>query len=313
MVLVHGSKNAQDVGKQMANAYTGTTHQFSTPYLTLDEFKNAPTAIDISNLVFNSQDPDVQDAELNNVIARASSWIDTYCNQVLAATTEQEQQRTRVNPDGTFRFHPRYNPIIALLSFQYGNPSTQLETLSDCSIAWIEDSQIIVPYANLSLTYSSQGALQFGFPTSPRIETYIKYTYVAGYANTTIASATQGASSLTVADGTGITAGLMMKIYDGYNSENVTVASSYVFGSTTVPLVTPLAYTHASGISISALPPAIKEACILVTTAFLKVRGDSAMVMSISTSASNITPGMDKLSSEIALAKELLLPYRRVR
>ena len=75
----------------MTNAYTGTTHQFSTPYLTLTEFKNAPTAVDISNLVWNSTDQAVQDAELNNVIARASSWVDTYCNQVLAATTEQEQ------------------------------------------------------------------------------------------------------------------------------------------------------------------------------------------------------------------------------
>ena len=72
----------------MANGYTGTTQQFSTPYLTLGEYKSAPTAIDIDNLVFNSQDPDVQDSELTNVIARASSWIDTFCNQVLAATNE---------------------------------------------------------------------------------------------------------------------------------------------------------------------------------------------------------------------------------
>ena len=253
----------------MANAYTGTTHQFSTPYLTLDEFKNAPTAIDIDNLVINSQDPDVQDAELNNVIARASSWIDTYCNQVLAATTEQEQQRTRISADGTIRLHPRYNPVIALTAFQYGNPSTDLQTIPDCSQAWIEDQVIIVPYANLSLTYSSQGALQFGFPTSPRVETYIRYTYIAGYANTTIASATATQSSLTVAAGTGIVAGQMMKIYDGMSSENVIVASTYTFGSTTVPLVSPLSYSHAAGISISALPPAIKEAAITTNKVIL--------------------------------------------
>lgn len=297
----------------MSNAYTGTTHLFSTPYLTLDEFKNAPTAIDIDNLVFNSQDPDVQDAELSNVIARASSWVDTYCNQVLAATTEQEQQRTRINADGTIRLHPRYNPIIALTSFQYGNPSNQLQTLSDCSIAWIEDSEIIVPYANLSLTYSSQGALQFGFPTSPRVETYIKYSYVAGYANTTIITATAGQTSLTVASGTGITAGLTLKIYDGYSSEFVTVDSTYTFGSTTIPLTNALVNTHTTGISISALPPAVKEATILATTAMLKVRGDNAMVMSISTSAGQAVPGADKIGSDMALAQELLMPYRRVR
>jgi len=297
----------------MSNAYTYTTHQFSTPYLTLDEFKSAPTAIDISNLVFNSQDPDVQDAELTNVIARASSWVDTWCNQVLAATTEQEQQRTRISADGTIRLHPRYNPIIALTSFQYGNPSTQLQTLSDCSTSWIEDSQIIVNYASLSSTYSSQGPLQFGFPTSPRVETFIKYTYVAGYANTTIVTATAGQFTLTVKDATGIVAGNMLKIYDGMYSENVTIASTYTFGSTTIPLVAPLGYNHSTGVSISALPPAVKEATILVTTAFLKVRGDSSMTMAISTSASHSSPNADKLSDEINLAKELLQPYRRVR
>ena len=297
----------------MANAYTATTFQFSTPYLTLDEFKNAPTAIDIDNLVFNSQDPDVQDSELMNVIARASSWIDTYCNQVLAATVETEQQRSRIKADGTIRLHPRYNPIIALLTFNYGNPNTQLQSLPDCSIAWIEDSQIIVPYASASTTYSSQGPLQFGFPTSPRQEVFLNYQYVCGYTNTTIASATATQSSITVANGIGFIAGQMLKIYDGMYSENVTVASTYTFGSTTVPLVSALQYTHNAGVSISALPPAIKEAAILVTTAFLKVRGDSAMAMAITTRPGGGLDQADKLGDEIALAKQLLVPYRRVR
>ena len=296
----------------MSNAYTGTTHQFSTPYLTLDEFKNAPTAIDIDNLVFNSQDPDVQDAELNNVIARASSWIDTYCNQVLAATTETEQQRSRIRDDGTIRFHPRYNPIIALTSLSYGSPSYQLTAVQDCSYAWIEDSQIVFPYAMLASTYSSQGPLQFGFPTTARSEVFLKYTYINGYPNTTIVSATAGQSTLTVASGTGITAGLTLKIYDGFNSELVTVASTYTFDSATIPLVSALAYTHASGISISDLPPAIKEAAILVTTSMLKVRGDNSMVMNVSTRPS-VDSGKQKISEEIKIAMDLLAPYRRIR
>lgn len=297
----------------MANAYSGTTHQFSTPYLTLSEYQNAPTAIDLDNLVWNSQDPDVQNAELANVIARASSWIDTYCNQVLAATTETEQQRTRIREDGTIRFHPRYNPVIALTSFSYGNPNYQMITVSDCSNAWIEDSQIIFPYATFSTSYSNQGPLQFGFPSAPRQEVFLKYSYVNGYANTIINTATAGNTSLTVTDGTGITAGLTLKIYDGFSSEFVTVDHTYTFGSTTVPLVSALAYDHANGVSISALPPAIKEAAILVTTSMLKVRGDNSMVMSVASRASQAAPGSQGIGSELKIAMDLLSPYRRIR
>ena len=297
----------------MANAYTNTTHKFSTPYLTLAEFKNAPTAIDIDNLVFNSQDPDVQDAELSNVIARASSWIDTYCNQVLAATTETENMRGRLSSDGTLRIHPRYNPIIAVLAFSYGNPTSQMNPIVDPSVAWIEDSQIIMPIGNLSFNYTTQGPLQFGLPMTPRRELFINLQYVAGYANTTIVSATAGQSTLVVADSTGIIAGSSLQIYDGFNSELVTIASNHTYGNTTVALAAPLAYSHSSGVSISALPPAIKEAAILVTTAMLKVRGDSSMTMAISSTAGQSIAGKDKMGEDIALAKELLTPYRRVR
>jgi len=296
----------------MANAFSNTTHQFSTPYLTLAEYKNAPTAIDFDNLVWNSQDPDVQDAELSNVIARASSWIDTYCNQVLAATTETENMRARISQDGTIRVHPRYNPIIALVGFSYGNPSTQMNPV-DPSLAWIEDYQIIIPAGNLGFNYTYQGPLQFGLPATPRSEMFINLQYVAGYANTTIISATQGATSLTVADPTGITAGLTLKIYDGFDSEFITVASTYTFGSTTIPLTSALAYSHASGVSISALPPAIKEAAILVTTSMLKVRGDNSMVMSVASRAGEAVDGAQKIGTELKIAMDLLVPYRRIR
>jgi hypothetical protein len=296
----------------MANAYTGTTNAFSTPYLTLAEYKSAPTSIDIDNLVFNSQDPDVQDAELANVIARASSWIDTFCNQVLAATTEQEQQRTRYSGDGSIRLHPRYNPIIALTSFQYGYPNN-LATLGDCSVAWLEEQEIIVPNATLG-NWTSQGPLSFGaFGGGYANEVFVKYSYVTGYTNTVIVTAVAAASTLTVANGTGITPGQMLKIYDGMYSENVTVASTYTFGSTTVPLVTPLIYSHDPGASISALPPAVKEAAILVTTAFLKTRGDSSMSMLVTTTPGTSLPNADKVGQEIALSMQLLQPYRRVR
>lgn len=307
--------NEQREMVQVANAINPTTQQFSTPYLTTDEYRNAPTAIDIDNLVFNSSDPDVQNSELANVIARASSWIDTYCNQILGATQETETQRARISPDGTIKFHPRYNPVIALTDFWYGNPSNNLIQAQDCSVAWIENQQIIFPYVSQSSYFTSQGPLQFGFPTAAGTLVYLKYTYVNGYPNTLIATATALASSLTVTSGTGITAGDQLKIYDGMYSENVTVASTYVFGSTTVPLTSPLLYSHSAGVSISALPPAIKEAAILATTAMLKVRGDNSLTMAVGTLPSQATTPQVQasISDDMSMAMALLAPYRRIR
>jgi hypothetical protein len=299
----------------VANAINPTTQQGSTSYLTNNEYRNAPTAIDIDNLVFNSTDPDVQESELANVISRASSWVDTYCNQVLGATTETETQRSRVSPDGTIKFHPRYNPVIALTDFWYGNPSTQLYQAQDCSVAWLENQQIIFPYASMGSLYTTQGPLQFGFPQTSGMQVYLKYTYVNGYANTTIVSATATQSTLTVKSGTGITAGQDLKIYDGMYSEYVTVASSYTFGSTTVPITSALLYTHAAGVSISALPPAVKEATILATTAMLKVRGDASLTMGVGTlpNQSSTTQVQENIGSDMAMAMDLLKPYRRIR
>ena len=298
----------------MANGYGYTTQLLTIPYLTLEEYKNAPTAIDLDNLVFNSQDPEAQDTELRNVIARASSWADTYCNQVLGATLETEQQRSRVSTDGSIRFHPRFSPIVALTDFNYGYP-TNMASLGDCSIAWIEDEEIIIPNAQLG-TWTSQGPLSFGaYNGGPGNQMFLKYTYVAGYTNTLLAvPAVATQSTIVVKDGTGIVAGQMLSLYDGLNTENVTVAGTYVFGSATVPLVRPLVFDHLADVSVSALPPAIKEAVILITTAFLKVRGDSSMTMGITASASaSIMQGQNRYSDELTLAATLLNSYARIR
>lgn len=300
---------------QVTDSINPATQQFSIPYLTTTEYRNAPTAIDIDNLVFNSSDPDVQDSELANVIARASSWIDTHCNQILGATTTTEQQRTRVSPDGYIKWHPNYNPVIALTDLWYGYPSTNLYYVQDVSSAWIENQQILYPYASMGSLFTNQGPLQFGFPSTAGQIVFIKYTYVNGYANDLIVTAVAAQSTLTVKSGVGITAGDTLKIYDGMYSENVTVASNYVFGSNTVPLTSPLIYSHNPGVSISALPPAIKEAAILATTAMLKVRGDSSLTMGIGTLPSQATTGTleANINSDMAMAIDLLKPYRRIR
>jgi hypothetical protein len=291
---------------------TGTTYDtyVENAYITVAEFKNAPTSIDYDNLVIGGNAA-AQDAELARVIMRASSFMNEYLNQNLVADQITETQRSRVTPQGWIALHPNNSNIVALESFQYGPTPTQIATLNDCSQVWFENQQIIIPLAGNTLTYSSQGPLSFGAYASPYVPMFCKYTYVAGFVNT-LATGTLGATQVTVAAGTGILAGQVLTIFDGAKTERVTVSSTYTYGSTTVPLTAPLVFDH-TAVAISNLPTTIKQACILLTTAFLKTRGDGSMTMNITTApTSNITGDM-RYSSEIRLALDMVGKYRRVR
>jgi len=193
--------------------------QVSRPYLTLDEYKNAPTALDYGNLVQGGTQAQ-QDAELTNAITRASSYIDQFCNQVLAATQDLEQQRVRMRPDGTIRIHPKYFPIVSLDALSVGFYPGELTAMTDLSSVWIEEQEVVVPLNSGNLTWSSAGPLGLGFSPSPRAETFVNYAYVNGYPVVTLAAnSNSGATTLSVDTGLGITAGQMLKIYDGANSE----------------------------------------------------------------------------------------------
>jgi hypothetical protein len=289
---------------------TDTTQENS--YLTVQEYKDAPTSIDYNNLVVGGNQ-NAQDAELANVILRASSYMNEYLNQNLVATQYTETQRTRVNGQGYVSLHPNNAPIVSLSDFQYGTDPNNLVALPDPSQAWFEPQQIIIPLSNLGLNYSSQGPLGFGFGYSPRQQLFCLYTYVAGFANTTVASATAGASSFTVTDGTGFVAGEQYRIYDGAKSERITIASSYTYGSTTIPTTTPLLYSHSAGVAIGNLPNALKEACILITTAFIKIRGDNSMTMNLTTQPTVNVGNAGRYSGDIAMALDMVNKYRRIR
>jgi hypothetical protein len=296
----------------MATGITLDTIDQESAYLTIAEFKNAPTSLDINNLVIGGNAA-AQDAELANVILRASSYMDEYLNQNLVAKRNTETQRVRINSQGYVALHPNSNPVIALESFLYGASPNNLQTLTDPSQCWFEPQQILVPLSQMSATYSSAGPLSFG-SAAPRQQLFTQYTYVAGYVNTAIVTAVAAATSLTVASGLGIVAGMTLRIYDGANTETVTVASTYTYGSTTVPLTSALGFTHSAGVAIGNLPNAIKQAAILVTTAFLRIRGDKSNTMSITTRAqgSEIT-GSTRFGTDLQLALDMVNLYRRIR
>lgn len=295
----------------MTTGVTALTGFFENPYLTIAEYKNAPTSIDFDNLVVGGN-AQAQDAELGRVILRATSYLNEYLNQDLTAQSITETQRVRFNNQGYISLHPNHNPIISLSSFEYGSTPNNLTTLTDPSTCWFENQQVIIPVSDSQLTYSSQGPLSFG-GVGARTPVFVKYTYVAGYVNTTIVTATATQTTLTVTSGAGFIAGQSYRIYDGASSETITVASTYTFGSTTIPLTSALAFTHAAGVAMGNMPSAIKQATILATTAFIKARGDNSLTMAVTTSASGNISGAQRFGSDLALALDMVSLYRRIR
>ena len=284
------------------------------PYISVSEYKNAPTAINFDMLVVGGNAA-AQDAELAQVILRASSYMNEYLNQNLVATQYTETQRIRYSASGGYyALHPYNAPIVALSAFNYGANPNQLYALQDCSIAWFEGQQIIIPGDQIGWNWTSQGPLQFGGSIGQNNWTFTKYTYIAGFANTEFNVPTAaGDTSITVDNPTGILAGEQYRIFDGQRTERVTVADSYVFGSPTVPLLYPLAFSHGPGSTFSNLPNVIKQACILVTSAFIKMRGDASTTMAYTTSPSGNVAGSVRYGNDLAIALDMVNKYRRVR
>lgn len=282
------------------------------PYISVAEYKNAPTAISLSTLVVNGNQA-AQDAELASVILRASSYMNEYFNANLVADVYTETQRIRYSQSsGYMALHPNNSPIISLSSFEYGSNPNALYALSDCSKVWFEGQQIIIPNPLIGFNYSSQGPLAFG-SVSPVGWTFTKYTYVAGYVNTHIDAAAVGDTSLLVADPTGILPGQRYRIADGAKSEYVHVNENYTYGSTTVGIQSPLVFAHDAGVTFYNLPNVIKEACILITTAFIKMRGDASTTMQYTTNPSGNVAGATRYGNDIQVALDMVNKYRRIR
>jgi hypothetical protein len=301
------------------------------PYVTVAEFKAAPTWLDVDDLISGGVQSQ-QDAELSNVLLRASKWADNFCAQRLGAHTVNEQFRARVDRMGRVILHPSNVPVRQITALGFGADFQNLQPLTDFTQVWIEDARGIVVSA-IPWRGSFTGALEFGMVPIQGSEIYVQIQYVAGYASTVLgATVTAPGSTLTVADPTGFQAptatpygltvtlpGSTARIWDPANEEAVTVAS--IAGST-LTLASPTAFTHtvaagpAGQVGISELPAEIHQAIISFAVA-LMLREDTAGEEPFSgtpfgPSARRSASG-GKAGGLLDNAYELLEPYRRVR
>ena len=296
-----------------------TTYTARVPYLTNAEFTNAPTGVDVNQLI-PAGSPQAQTAALTQTISRASNWADLICSQVLACTQETETGEIRADRYSRWILHPKQWPIVDLLACSVTPINGGQAIALTVSQAWIEESRIVIPTTG-TLASSSVGPLQLGAAGRGQ-QAYVNFTYLAGWPNTTLTSAVvAGATTIPVASAVGIygtqatqfiTAGTVLTIYDGASQEMVQVTA--VAGNV-LTLSVGLTYAHAAGVSVSALPPAIKQAATSLTSALIKTRGSEALVMESLRSGPRKVEGLGEAGAieDVEIAIDLLDPFRRVR
>lgn len=252
----------------------------TVPYVTVPEFLAAPTWLDNQNLIPGGTQ-NQQGQELYNVLLRASGWAKRIAEQNLAAHTVFDQDRFPVDRWGNIYIVPANNPVRQLNALAYGGDFQNLSLISNLAAqTWIEKGETII-VSQVPNGSAYLGSLQFG-GTRPGLDSvYVQYSYVAGYCSTTLSQpAAAGATSITVADPTGlqaaVTGGLMgtipgsiARIWDPGFEEAVQVANNWVAGTNPVTLASPLQNAHAVGAGVSELPPEVHQAVYELAVGYL--------------------------------------------
>lgn len=283
-----------------------------SPYLTRAEFMAAPTGVDLTQLIPGGT-PEANGAALDTVLASASNYADVLCRQVLAATVDMQAGEYRVFPDGTIRVPIANTPILEVTGVSVGWQAGALTAMTDLSGLWISRKVVRIPVWGVASLPGTTGV-----PATPssRGRVFAEVTYVNGYANTTLAAdVLAGASSIVVASALGVFAGMPLTIYDdaAATTESATVDASYVLGSTTVPLTAPLTSAHNTGVAVSALPRAVKQAVVCLAAHVIKTRGAEAIALqTMSGGPAQLQQSSPGYSEEYQQAVDLLRPFARV-
>jgi hypothetical protein len=294
---------------------------------------NAPTGISWSTVPNFDSEPDAQLAEQINMCWRATHYIDSYCNQTLRATVNTEEilgpnYRLSIARNGLVRFQLGCWPVTEVLSAQYSSSlvaPAQWQTLPSNTI-YIENPLDFNSGISIEAAQGSSAirivpgyiAWYYG-----RDGIRLQVQYVNGWSHAGIIAGSEvGDDTLSVDDTTGMinsingsNVGRGMWIYDGANTEYVTIAStSTTSGAGTITTASPLLYPHNGSnqqpIIISCLPAVIQQAAIQHATYQAMVRGATATtVQNMPGATVGQTGGSATILSD---AQNMLNPYRRV-
>lgn len=310
----------------------------ATPYVTPQMITNAPTGVSWSIIPAPKSSTPQQLAEQTNMCWRATSIVDTYCNQVLRATVDNEELsgpgnvRVNVQRDtGNGILVMRRWPVIQVLAVQTSpNASWPRQWTTVPAGMYEAEHPLIGQYTDTASATAPDGGssilLAPGYVDRRRGRngTRLLVSYTNGWPHTSLTqAAAAGATTLHVDDVTGWT-GASGFAYDGSVTEPV--AASAVSATTplalpngvgmaqtgpgTLTLSSPLASPHAAGVVVSALPANVLWATVLATAAQELQAG--ATSVSIQNMPGSLTEGGHGVSDLTTEYEVLLGPYRRV-
>lgn len=309
-----------------------------TPYVTPAMLINAPTGVSWNIIPEPGAFADAQTAEQMNICWRATSIVDTFCNQVLRATVDTEvlsgpgaprvgvQQATGngllvmrrwpvtevlavlIAPN---RSWPRVWTPVPVGMFEVDQPLINVATDTASATAPDGGSSILVAPGHVTWRYGRNGLR-------------IAVSYTNGWPHTSLtADASAGDIVLRVDDVTGWV-GASGFGYDGASTESVAVDSVWAAvplilpngagivqtGPGTITLTSPLAYGHAAGAVVSALPTSVLWATVLAATTQALESGITAVtIQELPGSQTTGGKGVTDLQDQY---EKLLNPFRRV-
>lgn len=310
----------------------------ATPYITPEMLTNAPTGVSWNIIPKPKATSQEQLAEATNICWRATSTVDTYCNQVLRATVDTEQLqgpgnvRVGVQKDtGNGILIMRRWPVTDILAIQTASAATfprQWSTIPTGKYA------VAHPLINMVTDTASatgpDGAMSIllapGYITWDRGRNGLMtmVSYLNGWPHASLTeSAAAGATVLTVDDVTGW-AGATGFAYDGADTEAISVQSvsattplplpngvgTAQSGPGTITLSSPLAYAHDIGVVVSSLPANVLWATVLAAAAEVLESGNTAIT--VENLPGSLSTGGTGVADLIGEYKRLLNPFQRI-
>lgn len=309
-----------------------------TPYVTPEMLTNAPTGVSWSIIPMPKAQAAAQLAEQTNICWRATSIVDTYCNQVLRATVDNEYligpgaprvgiQRGTCNGILAMRRWP-VTQVLAIQTSQNRSfprawstvPAGQYDIMHPLINQFADSASATLPDGGSSIQVAPGYIVDWYGRNGQRI----LVSYTNGWPHTSLtAAAAAGAATLSVDDVTGWT-GASGFAYDGAATEPVSVTAvaattpmqlpngvgTAQTGPGTVTLSAPLANAHAAGTVVSALPANVLWATVLCAASQALESGITAVtIQNIPGSQTVGGHGVSDLTTEYEV---LLEPFRRI-